>query len=180
MNLLNRIVLVILAVALSVIFIVLAIMPEQIVDVIRLLSANATVTPLDRIALVVVAAVVTIIALLLINAEVHTEQRKGVQLTQVSGGQAELSTDSIAQRVKQEVETLPDVVQAAPVVTSRGKSVDVRLTLHTNTNVDVPNKASEVVQATRNVVEQGMGVKLGKLNVTIKYQSQTASTPHKA
>ncbi|MBI4321538.1 MAG: hypothetical protein HY675_23845 [Chloroflexi bacterium] len=180
MNVFNRIVMVLLALAVSIVFIITAIIPEHIVFFGQLLFDNMVITPVDRIVLIIGAAFVTILALVLINAELRGERRKGVVLAQVAGARAELTTDSIGQRVRQEVELLSEVAQAVPSVASRGGSVDIQLVLLTTAGHEVPNKVSEVVQTVRKVVEQGMGVKVGKLNVIIKYQPQPVPSAQKA
>ncbi|MCL5264971.1 MAG: alkaline shock response membrane anchor protein AmaP [Chloroflexi bacterium] len=170
MNLFNRVVVVLLLLALSITSIVTAILPEQIIRLIQETFAPLVITSFDRIVLIVTAAVVTIVALVLIYLEIKPAQLRGVRLTQVKGGKAELSTESIAGRIKQVTEVLPDVQRATPSVVSRGASVDVHVGIVATPGIDVSHKASEVVQVVRNLVETDMRIKLGKLKVSIKYE----------
>jgi hypothetical protein len=56
-----------------------------------------------------------------------------------------------------------------PLVTSRGGSVDIKLEIETAPDIDVPMKTDEVVAATREIIEHDMGLKLGKLDVHMRY-----------
>jgi hypothetical protein len=47
--------------------------------------------------------------------------------------------------------------------------VDVRLEIETAPDVDVPMKTDEVVEVARDIIEQDMGLRLGKLDVRIRH-----------
>jgi uncharacterized alkaline shock family protein YloU len=81
----------------------------------------------------------------------------------------ELAVESIAQRLEYRVDQLADVVKVRPEVKPRGKSVDVVLHLETSPDIDVPAKTEEVYQVAREVVEERMGLKLGKIKVNVKH-----------
>ncbi len=172
MNFFNRVVVVLLFLVLALSIIVVAILPEQFVRLMQTTFDPMNITPLDRIALFVGAAVVVIVSLLIVQVEIRPEKRRAVHLAQVQGGKAELSTESIAGRIRQTTESMPDVRQVTPAVTSRGRSVDVHLGLTANPGIDVSQKASEIVQVVRNLVEKDIGVKVNKLKVNIKYDSK--------
>lgn len=180
MNLFNRVVVVLLLLALSVTMIVVAVLPVQVVDFIKAVFDPMVITPLDRIVLILATAIVTIVSVALIYAEIRPEKPKGVKLRDINGGVAELSTESIAARIKQMAESMPDIRQVTPTVVSRGNSVDIKVGLVANPGVDVSQKASEVVQTIRNLVEKDIGIKVGKLRVNIKYDTRVAQQPQKA
>ncbi|MBI2952818.1 MAG: alkaline shock response membrane anchor protein AmaP [Chloroflexi bacterium] len=174
MNLFNRVVVVLVLLALFVSTVILAILPEQMVNFIQTAFTPSAYTPLGRIVLILIAAVVGIVCVLLVYAEIKPERPKGVRLTQVKGGAAELSTESIAGRIRQAAEAMPDIRKVTPAVVSHGSRVDIRIELLANPGVDVSLKASEVVQTIRDLVERDIGVKVGKLRVNIKYDTHIA------
>jgi hypothetical protein len=87
----------------------------------------------------------------------------------VAGGEAHIAVESVAQRLAYNIDQLPDVVKVSPRITSRSKGVDVDLLLETSPDIDVPMKTEEVLQVTREVIEDQMGLKLGKVQVKIKH-----------
>lgn len=60
------------------------------------------------------------------------------------------------------------MITVVPVVRSRGGSVDVRLEIETAPDVDIPLKTDEVVDATRTIIGQDMGLILGRLDVRMR------------
>lgn len=122
---------------------------------------------------VVAQAAVAIAALLLfgtlIGMEVMSGRRRGVRIRTAEGGSVELDTESVARRLAWKLDQLAEVVSVVPSVKSRGGSVDIRLEVETAPDVDVPMKTDEVVDVTRDMIEQDMGLKLGKLDVLMRY-----------
>jgi hypothetical protein len=55
-----------------------------------------------------------------------------------------------------------------PSVKPRGVAVDIKLEIEAAPDVDIPMKTDEVVEVTRDVIEQDMGLKLGKLDVHMR------------
>ncbi|MCB0072877.1 MAG: hypothetical protein KDE20_15505, partial [Caldilineaceae bacterium] len=68
-----------------------------------------------------------------------------------------------------QLDQLAEIVSVVPSVKSRGNAVDIRLEVETAPDVDVPLKTDEVVDVTREIIEQDMGLKLGKLDVHMRY-----------
>jgi len=77
--------------------------------------------------------------------------------------------DSIAQRLAYSIDQLPDVIKVTPKITARSRGVDILLILETTPDIDVPMKTEEVLEVTREVVGERMGLKLGKVQVQIKH-----------
>jgi uncharacterized alkaline shock family protein YloU len=171
-NLFNRVVVILLFLALALALIFVAILPDQFVGWMQTMFNPMSITPLGRVELFVAAAIIVVASVLIVQAEIRPDRRRGVHLAQVKGGMAELSTDSIAGRIKQAAEAMPDVRQVTPSVASRGRSVDVHVGLIANPGIDVSQKANDVVQAVRDLVEKDIGVKVGKLQVNIKYEAK--------
>jgi len=102
-------------------------------------------------------------------AEIWTGRRRGVRIRTAEGGTAELDTDSIARHLEWRLDQLAEVITVVPSVKSKGGSVDIRLEIETAPDVDVPMKTDEVVDVTRAIIEEDMGLRLGKLDVRVRY-----------
>jgi len=113
-----------------------------------------------------VAAVLLLGTLLWV--EVWTWQRRGVRIRTVEGGSAELDTASVSRRLGWHLDQLAEVIKVIPLVKSRGSSVDVKLEIEAAPDVDIPMKTDEVVEVTRDIIEQELGLKLGKLDVHMR------------
>jgi hypothetical protein len=105
----------------------------------------------------------------LLGAEILSGRRRGVRIRTPEGGLAEIETNSIGQRLEWHLDQLAEVVSVVPSVKSRGGSVDILLEVETAPDIDVPMKTDEVVNVTRDIVEQDMGLKIGKLDVRVRY-----------
>ena len=60
-------------------------------------------------------------------------------------------------------------MRVSPRIYGRSRGVDVNLLLETSPEIDVPMKTEEVMQVTREVIVERMGLKLGKVDVKIKH-----------
>jgi hypothetical protein len=105
----------------------------------------------------------------LIGLEIWSGRQRGVRIRTVQGGSAELDIASISRRLEWHLDQLAEIISVAPVVKSKGGSVDIKLEIETAPDVDVPMKTDEVVEVTRDIIEQEMGLKLGKLDVHMRY-----------
>lgn len=82
---------------------------------------------------------------------------------------ARVSTDSIASRLAFHLSQVPDVKAVRPQVRTRGRRVDVQLEVETAPEIEVPMKTEEVIAVVQEVVEQRMGLRLGKLDVRLRH-----------
>lgn len=105
---------------------------------------------------------------LLLWAELSTMRRRGVRIHTADGGSAELDTNSIGRRLAWHLDQLAEVVTVVPNVRSRGSAVDIRLEIEAAPDVDIPLKTEEVVQVTREIVEQELGLRMGRLDVHMR------------
>ncbi|MCL5961471.1 MAG: alkaline shock response membrane anchor protein AmaP [Chloroflexi bacterium] len=176
MNVINRVVVILLLVAISVTTILLAVIPEQIVLAIRETFNPMEINLLDRVVLAGAAIVVCVLSILLVRAEIRREKPRGVVLASVEGASAQLSTDSIAERIKRGLEDLPGIHGASLRVKSRGKTVEISVTLQADPGVDPQQKATEAAGVIHDIVEKGMGVGIakGSPKVDIKYHNSIA------
>jgi hypothetical protein len=118
----------------------------------------------------IAAGVIALIVFgMIIGLEIWSGQRRGVRIRTVQGGQAELDTASISRRLSWQLDQLAEVISVVPIVKSKGGSVDIKLEIEAAPDVDVPMKTDEVVEVTRDLIEQDMGLKLGRLDVHMRY-----------
>jgi uncharacterized alkaline shock family protein YloU len=171
MNVFNRAVTVLLFVKLMIVVPVLLILPAQIAGLAQqyLDAISSGLNLFHRAVLVLVGIMVFIICGLVLYLEIRRPARKRVRLQSATGGEVELAVESIAQRLEYRVDQLADVVKVRPEVKPRRTSVDVVLNLETTPDIDVPTKTEEVYQVAREVVEERMGLKLGKIKVNVKH-----------
>jgi len=119
-----------------------------------------------RSSLVVIAVV---LFGLLMFLELRRRRVRTVQVVTSEGGTAAVVTDSVAQRLVHHIDRLADVISVSPKVSGRGRTVHIDLDLETGPEIDVPMKSNEVVAVAREVVEERMGLLLGKVNVRIRH-----------
>jgi hypothetical protein len=118
---------------------------------------------------IAVGVIALIVFGVLIGLEIWSGQRRGVRIRTAQGGQAELDTSSISRRLSWQLDQLAEVISVVPIVKSKGGSVDIKLEIEAAPDIDVPMKTDEVVEVTRDLIEQDMGLKLGRLDVHMRY-----------
>ncbi len=177
-NVINRIIVSILLILLIVILIPTAVTPDGVAAFFSLQLSQVQVNPISIDHLIVVIACCFLIALsvLLLNFEWRRPRARAVQIAGGGRKSAELATESVAERVKADVEALPQVRQAAPRIVARGGVVDVFLEVRVDADVDVPSKAQEIDQVLRDSIGR-MGLKLGKPRVKIVCVRGSSSDP---
>ena len=179
MNVINRLLIVLLLLAIILLAAIIVIAPKQTVDLGSMaldgmgswidLWQTPRYWPLFASGRVVIGGALVLLCLLLLWLELRKPKKKTIRVQQVAGGDASISVDSIGQRLAYNIDQLPDVIKVSPRITGRSRGVDVELVLETSPDVDVPMKTEEVLQVTREVVEDRMGLKLGKVEVKIKH-----------
>ncbi len=95
-------------------------------------------------------------------------QQRGVRIRTPDGGSAELDVNSISQRLEWHLAQVAEVNNVVPLVKARGGAVDIRLEVEVLPSVDIPLKTDEVVVVTRDVIEDMIGLTLGKLDVHLR------------
>lgn len=115
----------------------------------------------------IVAASIAVFGFLL-WLEILALRRRGVRVRTAQGGSVEVETNSIGRRLEWHLDQLAEIITVVPVVRSKGGSVDIKLEIEAAPDIDVPMKTDEVVEATCDIIEQDMGLKLGKLDVHVR------------
>jgi hypothetical protein len=115
-------------------------------------------------------AVLTVLWFFLLWLEFRRPRVRTIRAQKLEGGESFIAVDSISQRLAYTIDQLPDVVRAVPRVTRYGRGgLDLDILLETSPEIDVPTKTEEVLQVTKEVITERMGLKLGKVQVKIKH-----------
>ena len=182
MNVFNKIIVILLLVALLVLSILLALAPIETLRAIQTAAGRAAdwargvqldqplLFGLGRVALAVLALAVV---LPLLWQQVKPRRPKAVRVVTESGSQAAVTTDAVARRLAWHLDQLADVVHVDPTVTSGRNGVNVKLKVQTRAEIDVPMKTDEIVAVAREVVTERMGLQLGKIEVNIDHAPYT-------
>lgn len=179
MNILNRLVVILLLLVMIVVVAVTAIEPDGALKSASVffdwLSQGAseyqtgTDWALFALGRVLIGGAVVVVCLILLWLELRRPRKKTIRAQKMAGGEARIAIESIAQRLAYNVDQLPDVIKVSPRITGRARGVDIDMLLETSPDIDVPMKTEEVLQVTREVVAERMGLKLGHVQVKIKH-----------
>lgn len=177
MNALNRTLSLLLFLLLLAFFLALALIPNDFLNWLQLQLSQIT-AQINRfqltdptnfnIARAAVAVAALLVFLPLILAEFPRRSEPAVRM-QTTGGDAQVTTESVARRLAWHLDQLADVIHVTPQVRSRGDQVDVQLEVETTPEIEVPMKTEEVILVAREIVEERMGLKLGRLDVRIRH-----------
>ena len=107
----------------------------------------------------VLAGVVNLILGLFVLLEVR-RPRKSIRVEKAAGGEVSVSVASITERLKYEAGQVSDVLRTRPRVSGKRSGVAVELDVEAAAGVSVPEKADQIVEVVRRVVEEDMGLKL--------------------
>ncbi len=179
MNVFNRVVVIILLLLIIVATALVAIVPQETLrlaattfDWLRQGAADY-INSSDRLlfasARVIVGGVIVLACLFVIWLELRRPRKRTIRTQKLSGGEAHITVDSIEQRLAYNIDQLPDVVKVNPSISGKARGVDVDMVLETSPDIDVPMKTEEVIEVTREIIVERMGLKMGKVNVKIKH-----------
>lgn len=108
------------------------------------------------------ALTLDVIFILLIILEVRRPTPKAIRVEQTTGGEVLISVTSIADRLQYEIDQLSSVLRSRAKVSGKRGGVVVELDVETAAGIDVPQKAEQIVETARQVVEEKMGLKLAR------------------
>ena len=131
-------------------------------------ASNPLLFSLGRVAL---GAIAILIVIPLMIAELPRKKKEPAVSMRTEHGQVRVTADSIAKRLAWHLDQLADVISVTPEVQPKGDTVNIKLEVETAPEIDVPMKTEEIMLVTREIIEQDMGLKLGKLNVNLRHAS---------
>jgi len=122
-----------------------------------------------------VALLVFIIAILMLFLELRSNDRR-LHIHSADGSVA-ITQDAIVQRLEHSIMQIADIASAKPhVATAKNKQVNVTVAIETSPEANVTQKTQEVIAAVKQVMEQQMGLTVGKVLVQVDYsRKQTKS-----
>jgi hypothetical protein len=179
MNTINRLVAILLIVVALAIVALVVVAPRQAFD----LSANFFQTlskssqtftennwPVFATGRVIGGIVLGLVGLTLLWLEFRRPRKKIIRAQKLEGGESFIAVEAISQRLAYSIDRLPDIVTVMPRVLGFGRAgLDLELNVETSPEIEVPMKTEEILQVTREVITQKMGLKLGKVQVKIKH-----------
>jgi hypothetical protein len=171
MNLFNKLVTILVFLALMVVVPLLLLLPEPAIAYTQqvLTGVSPGLTTFQRVIFLLMGIISFIVGALVLYLEFRRPPRKRAILEKAAGGEVEVAVDSIAQRLEYRIDQLADVVKVTPVIKPRRKDIDIELNLETTPDIDVPAKTEEVCQVAREVVEERMGLRLRKIKVNMRH-----------
>lgn len=123
--------------------------------------------------------VMDIFLLLLLILELRRPRPQFIRVEKATGGEVQVSIASIADRLRYEIDALPNILHARPRVGAQRKGVTIELDVETVAGIDVPGQAEHIVETTRQIVEEKMGLKMArppKINLRAIPYPKTAMT----
>ena len=171
MNTFNRIVMILLILAAFFVVTIGLFVPAESLAVIRGVADNTLYT-MNRIrpefilsfrALLILCVVfIDVLLVSLLVLQVRGPAKRTLRVQRVGGGEVVVTAESLVERLQYQIDQLADVIGVRARVTPRGGGVDVQVSLQTGADVNVPEKAEQVLEVTRQVVEDKMGLALAR------------------
>jgi len=174
LRLIDRVLVVVIALVLIGVITVVAIAPDAII---RVLAGIEEASLLLRLAVVVVLNIVILIALYL---GLRGPRREIIGLeVRAPGAYTDISIESARKLILHAVENVPDVVSASATVKAVNGRADVDLNVQVaGDNIHVPNKQKEISRALRQVINKQLGLRMrGQPRVHIFLQDEQSHLP---
>lgn len=130
-----------------------------------------------QLELTVIGLVVFVPAVILLWLEVRRTTRDTIRISKISGSEAHLSTQAVAQSLIYYVDALQGVVRVRPRLAADANAISVRLDVETTPDVDVRAKTEEITRTARGVIEEKLGLRLKRLNIHIHHSTFARNTP---
>jgi hypothetical protein len=168
MNVFNRIVTILLILAIMVLTPLVLIFPEQAEFALRgaadVVGANVNwLSALEpapqigvRLLLAAAGMLVFLVGLVLIVLQFVRFRRRGT--VKLRDGSGELTTNGITAHLAYYIDMLPDVAKVKPVVQGSGKGVRVTLNVETAPGIDILKKSNQIRQTALRVLEEQLGI----------------------
>lgn len=133
---------------------------ERMGDLVEYVDAHEDNT--SRLVLTLGGAIIMVIALIVLLIELSPGPSRLIEIGEVEGGKAFLSTDAIARRLEQLMNDVAGVIASRAKVTSRGKAVVATLNLQVSPEEDIAAVADTASGLARDALTQKMKVRLAE------------------
>lgn len=175
MNTFNRIVIVVLLLALMALVVGLLLAPFDLLRIGKL-----TLQALEDLLLyaptfypwyVGVLVALLVLFLVVFYLEIRKTRKRTVLIQSGSDGLAYIDVQSVVNSLAYRIDELPGVRDVRPRIISYGKNVKVIVDLHTSPTVNVPAITAQIVNLAHEIVESQLGVKIrGKVRVNVTHE----------
>ncbi len=137
---------------------------DQVLALLSAQSLNAAHAVLIGVLTLIVAFAVL---LLLLEFQPSSGRRLRIQSTQ--GIEVLMTADAITQQLEYTLDALTNVLRVRPRVSAVGKdeALDVFIEMWTTTDVDVKTKTEEAAGVARQVIEDKLGLKVGRVQIKL-------------
>ena len=116
-----------------------------------------------------VAILVLVFSILLLYLELMPSGKMRMRLKSIQGADVLMSADAITTQLQYALDPLPGVIRATPkVFKGKGDAVDVMVDMTTTSDVDVKQKTDQVMDVARTVLEGGLGLRVGKVQIKLE------------
>ncbi len=114
------------------------------------------------------ALIGAVLAILLLYLELMPSGKMRMRLKSIQGADVMMSGDAITTQLQYALDPLPGVLNVHPQVTKgKNDAVDVMVEMTTTSDVEIKQKTNEVTDVTRTVLEGGLGLRVGKVQIKI-------------
>jgi hypothetical protein len=124
-----------------------------------------------QLELTIIGLVIFVPSIILLWLEVRRRTRDTIRISKISGSEAHLSTQAVAQSLIYYVDALQGVVRVRPRLAADANAISVRLDVETTPDVDVRAKTEEITRTARGVIEEKLGLRLKRLNIHIHHST---------
>jgi hypothetical protein len=172
LSLVRRIIMVLVAVALAVLVTVLLLNPDSFLTLVNTLSDTSGLIRLPLTILIDVLVLVMLVVFLRSNRTQH--QSEGL-MVKAQGAIADVSVESVTDRILRAVRAVPDVLSAEAKVEAVHGKADIDLSVVvSHQSMNLPDKQREIDRALRQVINKQLGLQLaGKPRVHIRMDNET-------
>ncbi len=125
--------------------------------------------PTLRLVCLGVLLLVVVFSVLLLYLELMPSGKMRMRLKSIQGADVVVSAEAIAAQLAYALDPLPGIIEVQPkVFLGKNNVADVMLDLTTTPDVDVRQKPNEVMDVARTVLEGGLGLRVGKVQIKIE------------
>jgi hypothetical protein len=117
-------------------------------------------SPMGRPIMAAVAVGLDLLLLAMLYFELRRPPTTHARVKQVDGAVVEIAFEAIRQRLLYHLGNVPDVLKVTSHINARGGRVDVQVDVETSPHVIVPDKATEIIGAIHQALEDEMGLKM--------------------
>ncbi len=184
MNMFNRVVLVLILLALMIIVTSAAMFPQVVlVSVGEWLQYGGKyfdqINPVLRIAGGLVLSLIVDIGLaILIFFEVRPQRKRSIRVQQVAGGTVTISDTSIIQQIAYKLDPIAGVIAVRPQIRAKGEKVQAIVQVEVGANTNVPRMATLLMERVQKVLAEDLGLQVyGHPEVQIKVAPSPTKLP---